>query len=94
LGNRMMAEHYLAAAIANNPADMERERAMAKYHMINNRLPRAIPHLNTILENSLESEGAPSEISLWARRSLARVFASLRTHRFFEQALALVEGNR
>ena len=94
LGNRMMAEHYLAAAIANNPADMERERAMAKYHMINNRLPRAIPHLNTILENSLESEGSPSEISFWARRSLARVFASLRTHRFFEQALALVEGNR
>jgi tetratricopeptide (TPR) repeat protein len=94
LGNRMLAEHYLAVAIANNPADMEREQAMARYHMINNQSPLAIPHLNTILERSLDSKEDPSEVALWARRSLARVLASLRTHKFFQQALALLEGNR
>jgi len=94
LGNRLLAEHYLAVAISNNPEDMERERALARYHMINNRSPLAIPHLNAILERSLDSKEEPSEVTLWARRSLARVLASLKTHRFFQQALALVEANR
>ena len=94
LGDRLLAEHYLAVAISNNPEDMERERALARYHMINNRSPLAIPHLNAILERSLDSKEEPSEVALWARRSLARVLASLKTHKFFQQALALVEANR
>ena len=94
LGDRMLAEHYLAAAISNKPADMTREQAMARYHMINNRSPLAVPHLNAILERSLDSEEEPSEVALWARRSLARVLASLKTHKLFQQALALIEANR
>ena len=94
LGNRMLAEHYLAVAIADNPKDMLREQAMARYHMINNRSPLAIPHLNAILERGLNSEEKPPEVELWARRSLARVLASLKTHKLFQQALALLEANR
>ncbi|MEC7501810.1 MAG: tetratricopeptide repeat protein [Planctomycetota bacterium] len=94
LGNRMLAEHYLAVAISDNPRDMLREQAMARYHMINNRSPLAIPHLNAILERGLNSEEKPPEVELWARRSLARVLASLKTHKLFQQALALLEANR
>jgi tetratricopeptide (TPR) repeat protein len=54
----------------------------------------AIPHLNTILEHSVSS-GAPADtLALWARRALARVFASLQNHSSFRQALALIEANR
>ena len=94
LGDRMLAEHYLATAISDKPSDMLREQAMARYHMINNRSTLAIPHLNAILERGLESKENPNEIEFWARRSLARVLASLRTHKLFQQALALLEANR
>ena len=94
LGNRMMAEHYLSAALAEDPEDMFREQAMARYHMINKRPNLAIPHLNSILENKLSADAPMDALAVWARRSLARVLASLSNHRAFQQALALVEANR
>jgi tetratricopeptide (TPR) repeat protein len=94
LGNRMMAEHYLSAAVAEDPKDMFREQALARYHMINKRPNLAIPHLNSILENKL-SAGVPMDaLAVWARRSLARVLASLSNHSAFREALALLEANR
>ena len=94
LNNRMMAEHYLSAAVAEDPKDMFREQALARYHILNKRPNLAIPHLNSILENKLSS-GAPMDaLAVWARRSLARVLASLSNHRAFREALALLEANR
>jgi len=94
LGNRMMAEHYLAAAVAEDPADMFREQAMARYHILNKRPNLAIPHLNSILENKLSTGFPMDALAVWARRALARVLASLSNHRAFREALALLEANR
>ena len=94
LGNRLMAEHYLTAAVAEKPQDMSREQALARYHILNSRPLLAIPHLNSILENKLSADIPMDALAVWARRALARVLASIPNHRSFRQALALVEANR
>ena len=93
LGNYAWAEMFYKMALDANPESTAAKRTLAAFYLTANRIDRATPYLNEILQSAdPEAETTSSDV-LWARREVAKIFAARGSYQDYLTAVKLIEEN-
>ncbi len=90
----LIAEHYIKTVIDADQESIALQNQLIAHYVANDRIGAAIGHLNAILEEKLEDDAVLDPLTIWARRSLARLLMKQIGHQPFQHALGLLEANR